>query len=217
MTRVAIIGAGPSGLGQLRAFAAVRDAGGAIPEVVCFEKQADWGGLWAYTWRTGLDPHGEPVHSSMYRYLWSNGPKECLEFADCSFEEHFGQSIPSFPPRAVLHDYITGRAAKSNVRDWIRFETAVRRVEPDGALFRVVSEHLPSRFRVRARATSSPPSSGPRPPAPPPPNSAGSASPWGASAAPAACPWWSRAPATRGSSAMSCSATPATPNGSGTR
>jgi trimethylamine monooxygenase len=148
MTRVAIIGAGPSGLGQLRAFAAIRDAGGAIPEIVCFEKQADWGGLWAYTWRTGLDPHGEPVHSSMYRYLWSNGPKECLEFADYSFEAHFGQPIPSFPPRAVLHDYITGRAAKSNVRDWIRFETAVRRVEPDGARFRVVSEHLPSRTQT---------------------------------------------------------------------
>ena len=38
--------------------------------------------MWNYTWRTGLDQHGEPVHGSMYRYLWSNGPKECLEFAD---------------------------------------------------------------------------------------------------------------------------------------
>ena len=50
-----------------------------IPEIVCFEKQSDWGGLWNYTWRTGLDEHGEPVHGSMYRYLWSNGPKEVLE------------------------------------------------------------------------------------------------------------------------------------------
>jgi len=148
MTRVAVIGAGPSGLGQLRAFARARDAGAAIPEIVCFEKQADWGGLWAYTWRTGLDAHGEPVHSSMYRYLWSNGPKECLEFADYSFEAHFGQPIPSFPPRAVLHDYIVGRAAKSGIRDWIRFETAVRRVEAEGARFRVVSEHLPSRTQT---------------------------------------------------------------------
>jgi hypothetical protein len=43
--------------------------------MVCFEKQSDWGGQWNYTWHTGLDEHGEPVHSSMYRYLWSNGPK----------------------------------------------------------------------------------------------------------------------------------------------
>ena len=44
-----------------------------------------------YSWRTGLDKHGSPVHNSMYRYLWSNGPKECLEFADYTFEEHFGK------------------------------------------------------------------------------------------------------------------------------
>ena len=45
----------------------------------------------------------------MYRYLWSNGPKECLEFADYSFDEHFGSPIPSFPPREVLYNYIIGR------------------------------------------------------------------------------------------------------------
>ena len=126
--RVAVIGAGPCGLSQLRAFASARDQGAEIPAVVCFEKQDDWGGLWHYTWRTGSDLHGEPVHGSMYRYLWSNGPKECLEFSDYSFEAHFGKAIPSFPPRATLTDYITGRAAKSQVRDWVRFETAVRDV-----------------------------------------------------------------------------------------
>ena len=84
-----------------------------IPEVVCFEKQEDWGGLWNYTWRTGLDEYGEPVHGSMYRYLWSNGPKECLEFADYTFEEHFGKPIGSYPPRAVLWDYIKGRVEKA--------------------------------------------------------------------------------------------------------
>ena len=38
-----------------------------IPELVCYEKQSNWGGLWNYTWRTGSDQHGEPVHGSMYR------------------------------------------------------------------------------------------------------------------------------------------------------
>lgn len=127
--RVAILGAGPSGLAQLRAFASARNRGADIPEIVCYEKQAEWGGQWNYTWRTGLDQNGEPVHSSMYRYLWSNGPKECLEFADYSFEEHFGRPIPSYPPRAVLQDYILGRVEKSDVRQYIRFETAVRWVD----------------------------------------------------------------------------------------
>jgi trimethylamine monooxygenase len=131
--RIAIIGAGPSGLAQLRAFQSAAKAGAEIPEVVCFERQSDWGGLWNYTWRTGLDEHGEPVHSSMYRYLWSNGPKEGLEFADYSFEEHFGKQIGSYPPRAVVLDYIEGRVKKAGVRDWIRFCTAIRMVSYDEA------------------------------------------------------------------------------------
>lgn len=123
--RVAILGAGPSGLAQLRAFESARRAGEKIPEIVCYEKQSDWGGMWNYTWRTGLDAYGEPVHGSMYRYLWSNGPKEGLELADYSFEEHFGKPIASYPPREVLRDYIMGRVAKSDVRKYIHFNTAV--------------------------------------------------------------------------------------------
>ena len=131
MTRVAILGAGPSGLAQLRAFASAAADGTEIPDLVCYEKQEDWGGLWNYTWRTGVDEYGEPVHGSMYRYLWSNGPKECLEFADYSFEEHFGKPIASYPPREVLWDYIKGRVEKSKVRDQIRFRTPVRNVSYD--------------------------------------------------------------------------------------
>ena len=129
--RIAVIGAGPSGLAQLRAFQSAKAKGADIPEIVCFEKQANWGGLWNYSWRTGMDEHGEPVHNSMYRYLWSNGPKEGLEFADYSFEEHFGKQIASYPPRAVLFDYIEGRVKKAGVRDWIRFSTSIRFVRYD--------------------------------------------------------------------------------------
>ena len=124
--RVAIIGAGPSGLAALRAFESARRKGADIPEVICYERQADYGGIWNYTWRTGTDEYGEPVHGSMYRYLWSNGPKECLEFTDYSFEEHFGRPIPSYPPRAVLHDYIKGRIEKSGVVSYIKLSTTVR-------------------------------------------------------------------------------------------
>ncbi|MEM1201038.1 MAG: NAD(P)/FAD-dependent oxidoreductase [Pseudomonadota bacterium] len=131
--RVAVVGAGPSGLAQLRAFQSAAKKGEDIPEVVCFEKQDDWGGLWNYTWRTGTDEYGEPVHGSMYRYLWSNGPKEGLEFADYTFEEHFGRPIASYPPRAVLFDYIKGRVEKADVRKWIRFRTPVRHVTYDDA------------------------------------------------------------------------------------
>lgn len=142
--RIAVIGAGPSGLAQLRAFQSAKEKGAEIPEIVCYEKQADWGGLWNYTWRTGTDEYGEPVHCSMYRYLWSNGPKEGLEFADYTFEEHFGRNIASYPPRAVLFDYIEGRVKKAGVRDWIRFRNPVRSVRYDSSTeqFQVTAHDL---------------------------------------------------------------------------
>lgn len=127
--RIGIIGAGPSGLAMLRAFKSYEKKGGELPEIICFEKQENWGGLWNYTWRTGVGKYGEPLHGSMYRYLWSNGPKECLEFSDYSFDEHFGKPISSYPPRPVLFDYIQGRVSKSDVRKYIRFNTTARWVD----------------------------------------------------------------------------------------
>ena len=93
MARVAVIGAGPSGLFQLRAFQSAAKKGAEIPEIVCYEKQNNWGGLWNYTWRTGLDEYGEPVHCSMYRNLSTNNPKEVFELPDYSFMEHFGKQF----------------------------------------------------------------------------------------------------------------------------
>ena len=137
MTKVAIIGSGPCGLSMLRAFQQAEEKGQEIPEIVCYEKQEDWGGLWNYSWRTGSDQYGDPVPNSMYRYLWSNGPKECLEFADYSFDEHFTQPIPSFPPREVLYDYILGRAKKANLKKYIIFNTTVTHVNFNGNQFEV--------------------------------------------------------------------------------
>ena len=90
--RICLIGAGPCGLAVLNAFETARSKGQEIPEVILFEKQDEASGLWNYTWRTGVDRYGEQLHNSQYRYLWSNGPKECLELADYSFDEHFGKA-----------------------------------------------------------------------------------------------------------------------------
>ena len=73
--RVCVIGAGPAGLATLSAFRKLEQRGVRIPELVCYEKQSDWGGMWNYTWRTGIDEKGHAVHGSMYKYLWSNAPK----------------------------------------------------------------------------------------------------------------------------------------------
>ena len=64
----------------------------------------------------------------MYRHLWSNGPKECIEFPHYTFEDHFGKAIPSFPPREVLFDYLQGRWAKEDIKKYIQFSNVVRDV-----------------------------------------------------------------------------------------
>jgi len=51
--RVCIIGAGPSGMSVLYHYKQMELKGEKIPEIVCYEKAENWGGLWNYTWRTG--------------------------------------------------------------------------------------------------------------------------------------------------------------------
>ena len=63
--------------------------------------------------------------------LWSNNPKELIEYPDYTFYDHFGCFLPSFLPRAVVYDYLTGRAKAGNIRRFIRFNTAVRHVDFD--------------------------------------------------------------------------------------
>lgn len=122
--KICIIGAGPSGISMMKAL--LDNPDNKNLEIICYEKLSNWGGLWNYTWETGLDRYGEPVHGSMYRHLHSNGPKECLEFSDYSFDKHFGKPIPSFPPREVLYDYIIGRVKDSKIKEWIKFNHVVK-------------------------------------------------------------------------------------------
>lgn len=75
--RVAVIGAGPSGLSVLHALGPLVDK--AQLEVRCFERQGAIGGMWLYDWRTGVDSNGDVIHGSMYRDMYSNGAKECIE------------------------------------------------------------------------------------------------------------------------------------------
>ena len=139
--RIGLIGAGPSGLSLLNAFNKELQRLGQNNkstnfEVVCFEKQAQIGGLWNYSWMTGTDEQGITVHNSQYSHLWSNGPKECLEMSDYPFSQHFsGKNISSFPPRPVLKDYILGRV-KANELDKkfdIRLNHNVMNVEQKSA------------------------------------------------------------------------------------
>ncbi len=98
---VLVIGAGPSGMAQVNALVGAADL-----EVRCFEMNSEIGGLWTWT-----DDVGD-CHGSMYRYHQTNGLNEFLELEEYSFLEHFGHLITSYPPRAVMLDYLRGWTKK---------------------------------------------------------------------------------------------------------
>lgn len=127
---IAILGAGPSGCAVINAFYQSGDLKNYT--IACFEKQNDIGGLWNYDWQTGIGSNGEIVHSSLYKFLWSNTPRENLEVGDYTFQDCFGKVLPSYPPGTVIREYITSRYRnKPEVMNKIRFETAVRMVSFD--------------------------------------------------------------------------------------
>ena len=49
MVKVCVIGAGPSGMTALYQFGLMANP----PEIICYEKQENWGGMWNLKWRTG--------------------------------------------------------------------------------------------------------------------------------------------------------------------
>ena len=74
--RVCVIGAGPSGMSVLFHFNKLKEQGKEIPEIVCFDKQSDWGGLWKYSWETGkyIVFRATSTHSftgPLYLFIWS--------------------------------------------------------------------------------------------------------------------------------------------------
>lgn len=58
-----------------------------------------------------------------------NTPKEMTEYPDYTFHNHFGCFLPSYLPRAMMFDYIVGRAKANNLQRFIRFNTVVRHVD----------------------------------------------------------------------------------------
>ncbi|KXJ25629.1 Dimethylaniline monooxygenase [N-oxide-forming] 1 [Exaiptasia diaphana] len=128
--RICVIGSGPSGMAVLHQYNKLKQHGKDVPQIVCYEKQSDWGGLWVYNWETGIDQYGEPVHGSMYRGMWSNNPKEVIELPDYTFQDHFKKPIPSFLPREAMLDYLKAKVydATLKLRPLLVLGTGFRRL-----------------------------------------------------------------------------------------
>lgn len=61
--KIAVIGAGPSGL------CSAKNALAFDCDVTVFEQNSEIGGTWIYTDQIGKDEYGIPIHTSMYKGL----------------------------------------------------------------------------------------------------------------------------------------------------
>ncbi|XP_008059693.1 dimethylaniline monooxygenase [N-oxide-forming] 3 [Carlito syrichta] len=110
--KVAIIGAGVSGLAALRS---CLEEG---LEPTCFERSNYIGGLWKFS------DHAEEGRASIYRSVFTNSSKEMMCFPDFPYPDDF----PNFMHNSKLQEYITAFAKEKNLLKYIQFKTFVSSV-----------------------------------------------------------------------------------------
>eukprot|EP00092_Neocalanus_flemingeri_P007944 GFUD01008571.1.p1 GENE.GFUD01008571.1~~GFUD01008571.1.p1 ORF type:complete len:438 (-),score=120.28 GFUD01008571.1:45-1358(-) len=119
---VAVIGAGAAGLCAARHLSVHP-----LVRTTVFEQSSTIGGTWVYTDNIGRDQHGLPVHSSMYKNLRTNLPKEVMAFPDFPFPE---TKETSFIHHSEVLDYLESYKKHFEVEKLIKFHTQVSRVNP---------------------------------------------------------------------------------------
>ncbi|AEE33979.1 flavin-monooxygenase glucosinolate S-oxygenase 4 [Arabidopsis thaliana] len=139
---VAVIGAGAAGL------VAARELRREGHTVVVLDREKQVGGLWVYTPETesdelGLDPTRPIVHSSVYKSLRTNLPRECMGYKDFPFVprgDDPSRDSRRYPSHREVLAYLQDFATEFNIEEMIRFETEVLRVEPVNGKWRVQSK-----------------------------------------------------------------------------
>ncbi|KAK2084767.1 monooxygenase, partial [Saguinus oedipus] len=107
--RVAIVGAGVSGLASIKC---CLEEG---LEPTCFERSDDLGGLWRFT------EHVEEGRASLYESVVSNSCKEMSCYSDFPFPEDY----PNYVPNSQFLEYLKMYANHFNLLKHIQFKTKV--------------------------------------------------------------------------------------------
>ncbi|KYQ51849.1 Flavin-containing monooxygenase FMO GS-OX-like 3 [Trachymyrmex zeteki] len=123
-TKIAIVGGGVAGLVVARHVVAKLNS----YSLVLFEQSDHIGGTWVYTDETDLDKHGLLIHSSMYKNLRTNIPKEVMAIPDFPFQD---LDVPSFVHHSLIKKYLMSYAKHFNLYPYIKLNTLVKRVEPE--------------------------------------------------------------------------------------
>ncbi|XP_025412135.1 flavin-containing monooxygenase FMO GS-OX4-like [Sipha flava] len=120
---VAIIGCGAAGLAALRHFSVE----GSQFTCVCYEQTDNVGGTWVYTDNVGKDKYGLPVHSSMYKSLRTNLPKEIMELPGFP---HKGPEDKSYVAANEMLKYLEDYADHFDLKKHIKFHHHVKNISP---------------------------------------------------------------------------------------
>lgn len=118
--KLCVVGAGAAGL------CAIKHAADFGCQVIAFEQTHKVGGTWVYTDAVGKDKNGLDIHSSMYKGLFTNSPKEIMGYPDVPFDSDKESYIAS---DKVLN-YYKSYADQFNLHQFIKFEHHVIRVRP---------------------------------------------------------------------------------------
>jgi len=116
--RVAIIGAGSSGLTSIKCCLEE----GLQP--VCYEMSDDIGGLWYY--REETPAGGDRLNASVYKSCSINTSKEMMSFSDFPIPVSF----PPFMPHNKVLEYFKMYATHFNLLKYIKFKCKVVEVTP---------------------------------------------------------------------------------------
>jgi len=111
LPKVAVIGAGSSGITALKALV---ERGF---DVTCYEASDRVGGNWVFGNQNGM--------SAAYRSLHINTSRERMEYSDYPMPK----SYPDFPHHSQIAEYFNNYIDHFGLRDHIRFEAAVGRAE----------------------------------------------------------------------------------------
>ncbi|CAB4424406.1 unnamed protein product [Rhizophagus irregularis] len=114
-SRVAIIGAGPSGLTSIKQ--CIDDN----LEPVCFEASEHTGGLWRYT---EIDDKNEDPHSSIYKSIIIITSKDVMSFTDFPVPYEW----PTFLHNSKVASYFDLYTEKFKLNPYIRFQSPVKRL-----------------------------------------------------------------------------------------
>ena len=120
ITRVAIIGAGAAGLSAARELLTRKSNF----SFTVFEGTSQVGGTWFFTDEVGLDKFGNPLHTSMYKNLRTNLPKQAMAFPDFPFKDN----LPCFLTHDMVQEYLEDFSAQYKLDQYIKFNTRVEKV-----------------------------------------------------------------------------------------